>query len=701
MVATSKCLDDEILRLIAHGKISSPTLEHYLEHLHHCLECCTRCDTLGRDKPTPLLRMLALVPDGLKMREKGAGPHEVRPPAGIVSPEMDDCLPRPTPDSPVEFAGLSLVEKLGEGSAAVVYRAIDHDLERQVAVKILRRSVPDNKKKDETFLAEARALARVNHPNLLTVHGYGREPLPYIEMELLAGNTLGSLAKQRPLPEWQALAIIAGLAEALEALQQHHIVHRDISPANVWIKPGANPDSAPVPVLMDFGLVAHRNTRAGTPGFMAPEVLSGKAAPSGASDMFALGALLRWMLTDGGKASPLGVKPIANARLARIIDEMMAPDLAERPSPGLLRSRLAGLRRPSLSRRNLVAGAGIVTLLGVAAWFATRRGQKGEQSGGIAPVARWANPFTRFRPGEVNGLIPNAGGVWAISGGSMAFLPSGGTEASAPVAPDSAGRRFISCISGEIACLENTLGNLSVVDFSGSEKRVIGNYDGGRLFNYQMYQSVALGRGHPPKVVLMTQDSLYSLAWPTGRGANEPELTLISPTGELFSKNRVKAIGWGNGERELLGHMANGGLELVDLDRQRERIWAFKPHGQEEKKVIFLDEDPGAFLLASTSGYFSRWGPMVDPGPAPFPVVMGQRKFDHSIHDFWKTTHPGKVLVQTGFSPGNLVVLEAEAPFEQVGSLDLHTDFVKVGPGARLGDFVVLFRDGSLARYSV
>jgi serine/threonine-protein kinase len=196
-----------------------------------------------------------------------------------------------------------LIEQLGAGGMAVVWRSFDDVLGRPVAVKVLSAPIAADPAFRAAIRKEARAAARLSHPNITQVYDYGETTLPdgqtvsYVVMELLDGQTLGQRLGDGALPWRTAVDIAAQVAGALAAAHRRGIVHRDIAPANVMLTSGGVK-------VVDFGIAALAGGRGdpdgggllGTPAYVAPERLDdAPAAP--AADVYALGALLYELLT--------------------------------------------------------------------------------------------------------------------------------------------------------------------------------------------------------------------------------------------------------------------------------------------------------------------------------------------------------------------------------------------------------------------
>jgi len=203
-----------------------------------------------------------------------------------------------------------LLRRLGEGGMGVVFEAKDERLDRSVAIKMIREDTRVQGAR-ERFWREARAAARVSHPNVCQLFDVGEEDgALYIAMELLEGESLSARLERGALPLAEAGQVTLGILAALEALHRHSIVHRDLKPSNVFL-------TAHGVKLLDFGLARGFETErgetadasitqtgivVGTPRYMSPEQWQGQSLDA-RSDVFASGALLFEMLT-GAPAFP-------------------------------------------------------------------------------------------------------------------------------------------------------------------------------------------------------------------------------------------------------------------------------------------------------------------------------------------------------------------------------------------------------------
>jgi pimeloyl-ACP methyl ester carboxylesterase len=198
------------------------------------------------------------------------------------------------------FQQYRLVERVGEGGMGVVYRAHDMKLDRNVALKFIVHAARGNPEDAGRLRREARALAALNHPNIVTIHDIGdADGLPFLVLEWVGGGSLSDAPLPRPVTTKEFIRTLLPVAEALGAAHAHGIVHRDVKPANVLLC-----DDGRIK-LADFGLAKFRDlnrdvTRTGgfvgTVAYMSPEQARGEQTGP-ASDVFSLGVLAYEMLT--------------------------------------------------------------------------------------------------------------------------------------------------------------------------------------------------------------------------------------------------------------------------------------------------------------------------------------------------------------------------------------------------------------------
>ncbi len=222
------------------------------------------------------------------------GPHQ---PGSTATQESADT---PGPSFP-SLPGFQLLSVLGRGGMGVVYKARQTTLNRLVALKMIRRR-DDEAMLLSRFLIEARAVARLRHPNIVQIHHVADDaPHPYLVLEFVEGGTLAARVNGLPLPPGEAARLTLLLARAMHFAHAQGIVHRDLKPANVLLT------ADDTPKVSDFGLAKQLDEAAGqtqagiimgTPSYMAPEQALGEARSVGpAADIYALGAILYELLT--------------------------------------------------------------------------------------------------------------------------------------------------------------------------------------------------------------------------------------------------------------------------------------------------------------------------------------------------------------------------------------------------------------------
>ncbi|MGH2522269.1 MAG: protein kinase domain-containing protein [Anaerolineales bacterium] len=218
-----------------------------------------------------------------------------------------------------------LVEQLGQGSMGLVYRAHDEMLDRDVAIKFVAPGRVTSEEASARFLREARAVARLAHPNIVTLYDAGHaEAWHYLVLEHIAGRNLHSLLTERggPLPLREALAAIRGALRALGHAHANGIVHRDIKPENIMLTQDGQVK------VTDFGLalapgdvrLTQEGLIVGTVLYLAPELVMGHPADS-RSDLYAVGAVLYEMLV--GQPPFSGGEPLVV--LSQILNTPVTP----------------------------------------------------------------------------------------------------------------------------------------------------------------------------------------------------------------------------------------------------------------------------------------------------------------------------------------------------------------------------------------
>jgi serine/threonine-protein kinase len=264
------------------------------------------------------------------------------PRCGLASDRLDAC---PScllaSDEPALLGGtIELEEEIGRGGMGTVYKAKHVRLGRTVAVKFLPNDMANQKEFEARFEREARALAMLNHPNIVAVHDFGRDDgVSYIVMEYVDGKPL---TEHIPLSVSRATEVAIQICDALQCAHRLGIVHRDIKPENILI------DGSGRVKVTDFGIarmdergwtITTKNEAIGTPHYMSPEALKG-AAPDPRMDVYSLGVVLYQLVTG---RLPTGNFAPPPPPLDRIIMKAMSAEPSQRfASAEEMRRALAG-----------------------------------------------------------------------------------------------------------------------------------------------------------------------------------------------------------------------------------------------------------------------------------------------------------------------------------------------------------------------
>jgi tRNA A-37 threonylcarbamoyl transferase component Bud32 len=252
--------------------------------------------------------------------------------SGFEPPSVEQLRPR--------FQQLEILELLGRGGMGAVYKARQKELDRLVAVKILPPEVGRNPAFAERFTREARAMAKLSHPSIVTIHDFGQtEGIFYFVMEYVDGANLRQAMQAGMLQPAETLAIVPKLCEALQYAHDQGIVHRDIKPENVLVS------SQGVPKIADFGLskllggedvdFSLTGTRQvmGTPRYMAPEQMQETKSVDHRADIYSLGVLFYELLTGElpvGRFDPPSKKVQVDVRLDEIVLRTLESEPARR-----------------------------------------------------------------------------------------------------------------------------------------------------------------------------------------------------------------------------------------------------------------------------------------------------------------------------------------------------------------------------------
>ncbi len=229
----------------------------------------------------------------------------------------------------MNYGRYQIIDELGKGSMGVVYKAHDPQIDRIVALKVLRQDRMSSDDFVQRFMKEARAIGRLSHSNIVTVYDVGQDnDSIYIAMEFLEGSALNEYGDSGLMGSEQVVDLGIQVAEALDYASQKGIIHRDVKPTNIII----NPDGQAK--LTDFGIARIENPLdqqqtqigeiLGTPAYMSPEQVKGQQVDN-RSDLFSLGIILYELCT--------GKKPFAGGSMMATFREVMEKEPVE---PALL-----------------------------------------------------------------------------------------------------------------------------------------------------------------------------------------------------------------------------------------------------------------------------------------------------------------------------------------------------------------------------
>ncbi len=233
------------------------------------------------------------------------------------------------------FPELEIVDVIGQGGMGYVYRARQRNLGREVALKILSPSLRDDPAFEERFSREARAMAMMNHPNIIAIHDFGqRGKYFFLTMELVDGLNLRQLVQNTKLQPQEAMQLIPQLCDALQYAHDRGVVHRDIKPENILLSQDGQIKIA------DFGLakltgntqnltLTHTQQVMGTLNYMAPEQRERPMEVDHRADIYSLGVVIYEMLTGElplGRFAPPSQKVQVDVRLDEIVLRALEKD---------------------------------------------------------------------------------------------------------------------------------------------------------------------------------------------------------------------------------------------------------------------------------------------------------------------------------------------------------------------------------------
>lgn len=464
------CPGNDELRQLLEGTLSSERAVECTAHMDACGCCQSRIENLAIGESN-LPEIVKKLPDDGPQQTSAYWPafnalqtnaHQVAAsaaPPRVRSREVSLAFLQPASDAAYlgRLAHFDVMRILGRGGMGVVLEAFDSRLQRNVALKVLDPDLVGDEISRKRFCREARAAASITHENVVAVHQVetaGNEALPYLVMQLIAGESLEQrMARQKQLSLREIVHIGLQASQGLAAAHAQGLIHRDIKPGNILLE-----SSSDRVKLTDFGLVravedvklTHTGFVPGTPLYMAPEQAMGEDTDP-RSDLFSLGAVLYEMCAGqppfDGNSSLAILKQIVEAKhrplrelnpsvpqwLAGTIDQLLSKKPADRIQSAAHLAELfefewalmkttsddvptvCEIEAKRRARRNVIiataVGAAFLTLGVLAGMFLAPRG-------GVVPAASDATPVAT--------LSANAGAVWSVS-----FDPASDTVAMA------------------------------------------------------------------------------------------------------------------------------------------------------------------------------------------------------------------------------------------------------------------------------
>jgi serine/threonine protein kinase len=319
------CPADETLTALLHDTLSVVERDSLARHLEGCAACQERLARLTGIPDAERWRRTEHPPHGSEAEERVVRRLKRVPPS--ARSEQADRPPVAVASEPPTVPGFEILGELGRGGMAVVYKARQVALQRTVALKMVLNGAHAGPKELARFRAEAAAIARLQHPNIVQIYDVGEVAgRPYFALEFVAGGSLADHLHGTPQPMRSAAQMIETLARAVHAAHANGVIHRDLKPGNVLLSFSREPPASAepalaggswlngvVPKIADFGVArcadvhgeapGHRAPTVtgeilGTPSYMAPEQAATRRQRVGpAADVYSLGAILYELLT--------------------------------------------------------------------------------------------------------------------------------------------------------------------------------------------------------------------------------------------------------------------------------------------------------------------------------------------------------------------------------------------------------------------
>ncbi len=360
---------------------------------------------------------------------------------------MDEPAPSFHPPSLAEmaewFPRFEILGLIGQGGMGAVYKIRQKDLDRVVALKILPPAIGVTPGFSERFTREAKALAKLNHPAIVTLHEFGQTPseppLPFILMEFVDGLNLAQLMKSGRIAPREALAIVPHICDALQYAHDHGIVHRDIKPENILLDRQGRVKVADFGIAKVIEAVTDEMLRSGdlsvpadativgkilgTPQYMAPEQIDRPSEVDHRADIYALGVVFYQMLTGELPDKDLQA-PSKKVRIDVRLDEIVMRAMERKPErryqqAGIFKTQLETIAETGQAAGQISTESEVFTLNVPSRWFGYEYKSKRKFCGlPLLHVTNGMDPKT--------GLVRHSRGIVAIGGIATGWLAMGG-----------------------------------------------------------------------------------------------------------------------------------------------------------------------------------------------------------------------------------------------------------------------------------
>ncbi|MDF1756245.1 MAG: WD40 repeat domain-containing serine/threonine protein kinase [Verrucomicrobiales bacterium] len=590
----------------------------------------------------------------------------------VAGSSDDDSIDELTiEDLAPKFPDLEIIKLIGKGGMGRVFLAKQKSLGRHVALKILRSRSKRDVTASERFTREARAMAEVSHPNIVTVYDFDeRDGLQFLLMEYIEGSSLSELLKNGALDLEVALPLISQICNAVDCAHRLGILHRDIKPGNILVSKDGDVKvtdfglAKSLGALWDYSLTTE-NEGFGTPLYMAPEQRTSAKETDVKSDIFSLAVLFYEMLTGhiptGGNQKVSG-QSSKYKKLHQTILRGLNPDPESRPNSAVefteaVESYQSKVARSRKSRKmGIWFGAALLVLLGIVLWLNQREVEgtpiaRAPTAGEVKAIKQVTEKYMMRIP-EID-LPPGALYHWtpALGSGSRrvarelsnffelevsVFFPrtisgymTDGTVLRVKPPPDAMGTRMLTATWS--LTVENTLRALSVTkqphhfrdDIIPDDVQFI---QGGARFTTVLTRDGRLHFAVDPEV----RDSLDKLFKEVEAESEIVEIDGYSQVG-LFLRADGTISGWDSGEVKMIRDISDknnwkdiacGPLHFVGVDQDgKVEVWKVKQDNYnpvlaallevpdfQSKKPVRVESDVDLIAVQFSDGSWQAWG---------------------------------------------------------------------------------------------